>query len=124
MKSVFNILWIVTTLSITNSWARPSKYMILFSGTPSSDFKSLLNRSLSRTLPEWEQLSEFESNNSECKYRKQYLIQFCLKGDQLTVVHKNDKAIKRTLSKLMVLNDKKNIEDGVKMSKAFNNEGL
>lgn len=119
MKSIFKVLWITTTLSMTSSWARPSKHMILFSGTPSPDFKSLLNKSLSHTLPEWEELSKFESNNPNCKYRKQYLIQFCLKGDKLTIIHQNEKAIKRTLSKLMVLNDKENSEDDIKTSKAF-----
>jgi len=124
MKSIFKVLWIAISLSITSSWARSSKYMILFSGTPSADFKSLLNRSLSHTLPEWEQLSEFEKNNPDCKYRKQYLIQFCLKGDELTIVHKNDKAIKRTLSKLMVLNNKGNTDQDAKNLNAFHQEGL
>lgn len=105
MKSIFRTLAIASTLILSNTWATSPRFMILFSGTPSKDFKNVLNQSLSHTLPEWEELSRFERDNPDCQYRKQYLIQFCLKGDKLTIVHQDEKALKRTLSKLMAMDE-------------------
>ncbi len=106
MKLIFKGLILAGLLSTQSVCARSTKYMILFSGTPSKDFKSLLNKSLTKTLPEWEELSRFEKDNPECKRRKKYLIQFCLKGDNLTLVHQDTKAIKRTISKLMKMDER------------------
>ncbi len=119
MKLISRSLIMASILSLQTVKAMPTKYMILFSGTPSEDYKTLLNKSLSQTLPEWEELSKFEKGNPGCKRRKKYLIQFCLKGDKLTLVHQNEKALKRTISKLMDMHKSGEIKDESEILKAF-----
>lgn len=108
---------IITHIQLIN--AQPSKFMILFSGSPSKEFKKVLDKSLGRTLPEWEELSKFEKDNPNCKRREEYLIQFCLKGDQLSIVHQKQRALQRTLSKLMRMEDQGEIKTEADIIKAL-----
>lgn len=119
MKFVFKGLALATILASHCLMAGPTKHMILFSGTPSKDFKEVLNKSLSHTLPEWKELSKFEENNPKCKRRKKFLIQFCLKGDKLTIVHQNEKALRRTVAKLVKLDDAGELKSEAHILKAF-----
>ncbi len=77
--------------------------MIIFSGTPSQEFKKVLMSSLVQSLPDYQELTVFESDNPKCAKRDNYLIQFCINGDQLDIVHQDRKALKRTISKLVNL---------------------
>jgi hypothetical protein len=95
------------------------KPMILYSGTPSKEFKEVFVKSLSQSLPEWKEISKFETDNPNCLRRKEYLIQFCLKGDQLEIVHQDKKALKRTLSKLIQMEKSGEIKNEADIAKAF-----
>ncbi len=119
MKLTFKLVTILIITHIQLINAQPSKFMILFSGSPSKEFKNVLDKSLGRTLPEWEELSKFEKDNPNCKRREEYLIQFCLKGDQLTIVHQNQRALQRTVSKLMRMEDQGEIKTEADIIKAF-----
>lgn len=119
MKLIFKLL-ILTSLSahqLAHANVKLNKEtMILFSGTPSKEFRKMLNSSLYATLPEWKELSLFEEGNPKCVRREEYLIQFCIKGDKLDIVHQDKKGLQRTLSKLMMMDDSEKVQylDGLK----------
>ncbi|MBC96631.1 MAG: hypothetical protein CME63_02710 [Halobacteriovoraceae bacterium] len=113
---------IILFTSFTPAYAQykeDKKIMILFSGNPSKDFKEMLNSSMYATLPEWRELTVFEKSNPKCLLRKGYLIQFCIQGDELKIVHQNEKALKRTLSKLMKMKSKEELINDPDIQKAF-----
>ena len=103
MKLTSSLITLLTFCSVSQVMAMPSKAMIIFSGTPSKEFKKVLKSTLPHTLPEYKDLTRFETDNPTCKRRKGYLIQFCINGDQLKVVHQDKKALERTLSRLVNL---------------------
>lgn len=103
MKSVFKCITLLLLFQST-SYAE-QEAMILFSGKPSPEYMDSLKKSLNHVIPNWNEMVRFDEENEKCEMNKKVVIQFCLRGDELNIVHQHKKTLTRSLARLVTIED-------------------
>jgi len=109
MKWIFSLL-------IFSSLQTKARELIVISGEYKKS-KNIIEKVLLKNIGIPKNFLTFEKGNSKCTKRNDAVIQFCFHGKDFKVIHEKKDVLEKTLKRVLALNEKSPLKEGLGINK-------